>query len=44
MFETDEIVATFAALSAAVTIVGGLKLGPAGIMTGFRWLVAAIIK
>lgn len=44
MFDTAEIVTTFAALTTAVTVVGGLKIGPAGIMTGFRWLIASIIK
>ena len=44
MFDTTEVVAIFAGLTAAVTVIGGLKIGPAAIMTGFRWLVASVIK
>lgn len=43
-FEVDSVVAAFAAVSAAATLIGAAKIGPAGIMTGFRWVLAAIIK
>lgn len=44
MFDLAPVIAVFAALTLAVTAIGALKVGPAGIMTGFRWVLASIIK
>lgn len=43
-FDVSGVVATFAAVAAAATLIGVAKIGPAGVMTGFRWVLAAIIK
>lgn len=43
-FDVDSVVATFVAVGTAATLIGVAKIGPAGIMTGFRWILAAIIK
>lgn len=42
-FDVSGVVATFAAVGAAATLIGVAKIGPAGIMTGFRWVLAAVI-
>lgn len=42
--DVTEALAAIAALTVAVTAIGAAKLGPAGIMTAFRWATAAILK
>lgn len=43
-YDVSEATPYFTALIAAITVIGGVKLAPAAVAVGFKWLKATIFS